>query len=210
MPKKIQNLVIKRLFGYFEQLTLMQRKHIEYVFSKTLADVTGVTSFQVRRDLSLFGSFGHTRLGYNVIELARRIRNILGMDETHNVAIIGAGNLGSALASYPGFARNLFNVCLIFDQDRKKIGKKIGRLIVESINALPVQLKNHKIEIVVLTLPDENVQDVVNRCIKNGIRYFFSFSSVRLQVPAQVVVQYENTTVPLSILSYHIKNQFGK
>jgi redox-sensing transcriptional repressor len=167
----------------------------------------GTTSAQVRKDLSLFGSFGKRGLGYSVPELSEKLREILGLGKEWKVCIIGAGKIGAALARYRGFAERGFHVAGVYDIDDTKIGKKWESLTVRSISDLEKDAARHEYDIAVVATPAENTPAVVKQVVKAGIKAILNFAPIQLSVPADVTVRNVNMAMELEGLSFALSNR---
>ncbi|MGB9691344.1 MAG: redox-sensing transcriptional repressor Rex [Candidatus Sumerlaeaceae bacterium] len=201
IPKK----VIKRLSLYLRVLRNMEMNGIPRVSSQALAESLGFTSAQVRKDLAYFGQFGVPGVGYIVSDLLRNLEHILGTDREVRVAIVGAGNLGSALMSYGGFARHGVRIVMAFDTDIHKIGTERGGVWIFSMDSLEERLQAAEIDIVILTVPAEVAQDVAERVVAAGISGILNFVPVHLRVPAHVRVQYVDLAIEIETLSYYLR-----
>lgn len=172
--------------------------------------MNGVTSAQVRKDFSHFGKFGKRGLGYETSHLKRRIAKILGLDKKWSVAIVGAGNIGTALADYQEFRRNGFNINLIVDRVPDKIGKVVNGLKVRDFVNLETDLKRLKIEIVIIAVPINEAQRVADRLVDAGIKAILNFAPKSIMVPKNVVVRNENLSTELEALSFSLLNSKSK
>lgn len=206
MEKKISSAVIKRLPRYYRYLSELLEKGIDRISSQELSRKMNVTASQIRQDFNNFGGFGQQGYGYNVEVLRREIGKILGLDKKYNVIILGAGNLGHALANYSGFARRGFLVSAIFDVDKEKVGQKVGELIVRDMTTLEEYIKENSIDIVALTLPKSKAPEVAKELVKMGIHAFWNFAATDLNLPENVVVENVHLAESLMRLSYNIAN----
>jgi len=206
--KKISESTIHRLSLYYRALSLLEKENYETISSKELAKREKLTPAQVRKDLSFFGSFGTRGLGYPVTELKNRIAKILGIDRQWNVAMIGVGNIGSALVSYKEFQKQGFAIKLVFDNDQRKIGSNHKGLIVSDIKEMPRLLKEHGIEIVVLAVPAIVAQYIVDEVVASGIKAILNFAPINLVVPEDVYLRNENMSMELEYLSFALSNQY--
>ena len=175
--------------------------------SDDLAKLGGTTSAQVRKDLSFFGSFGKRGLGYSVPELSSRIREILGLGRSWKVCIVGAGNIGSALARYAGFAERGFDVTGVFDSDPAKVGTKWGPIVVQDTADLPRAIRSGGYDIAVLTVPPENAQAIVDQVVAAGVRAILNFAPVQLAVPDDVELRTVNMAMELEALTFALSNR---
>jgi len=205
--KKISESTIHRLSLYYRVLSVLEKENFETVSSKELARREKLTPAQVRKDLSFFGSFGTRGLGYPVDELKKRIANILGLDRVWNVALVGVGNIGSALVGYKEFQKQGFSIKMIFDNDQRKIGSNHKGIIVSDIQHLEEDLKKNKIDIVVIAVPATVAQYIVDDIVKSGIRAILNFAPINLKVPESVFLRNENMSVELEHLSFSLVNQ---
>jgi redox-sensing transcriptional repressor len=208
--KKISESTIHRLSRYFRALEALEKKGDETVSSRDLARQEKLTPAQVRKDLSFFGSFGTRGLGYPVKELKVRIAHILGLDREWKVALIGVGNIGSALVSYKEFSRQGFKIIKLFDNDQRKIGSNHKGIVVSDIKNMAVELKQAGIEMVVLSVPGQDVQNLVDDVVKAGVRAILNFAPVNLKVPEGVFLRNENMSMELEYLSYSLVNNSGQ
>ena len=204
--KKISESTIHRLSLYYRVLSILEKENHQTVSSKELAKREKLTPAQVRKDLSFFGSFGTRGLGYPVTELKRQIGDILGINRGWNVALVGVGNIGSALVGYKEFQRQGFNIKIIFDNDQRKIGSNHKGIIVSDIRNLERDLKANNIEIVVIAVPATVAQYIVDDIVRAGIRGILNFAPVNLKVPDDVFLRNENMSMELEYLSFALKN----
>ncbi|MEW6015737.1 MAG: redox-sensing transcriptional repressor Rex [Candidatus Zixiibacteriota bacterium] len=207
--RRISESTIHRLSLYYRLLSVLEKESKETVSSKELAKREKLTPAQVRKDLSFFGSFGTRGLGYPVSELKRRIGEILGLDRQWNVALIGVGNIGSALVGYKEFQRQGFNIRLIFDNDQRKIGSNHKGIVVADIKNLEKELRENKIEIVVIAVPATVAQYIVDDVVKAGIKAILNFAPVNLKVPEDVFLRNENMSMELEYLSFALVNLYN-
>jgi redox-sensing transcriptional repressor len=208
--EKISAATISRLSQYYRTLDRLIEQKIQTVSSDEIAEIDGVTSAQVRKDLSFFGSFGRRGLGYNTATLKNNIGYILGLDKTWNVAIIGIGNIGRALVEYSEFKKQGFIIRLLFDNDSEKIGKKISDLPIHSFTEVNEYIKIGDINIAIVAVPAKVAQSVVNILIESGIKAILNFAPISLKVPGGVIIKNENMAIEIESLSYHLKNRVRK
>ncbi|MEW6050377.1 MAG: redox-sensing transcriptional repressor Rex [Candidatus Zixiibacteriota bacterium] len=204
--KRISESTIHRLSQYYRALSLLEKENYETVSSKELAKREKLTPAQVRKDLSFFGSFGTRGLGYPVKELRTQIASILGLDRTWRVALIGVGNIGSALVSYKEFAKQGFNIVKLFDNDQRKIGSNHKGLQVSDARSLKSELADSKIEMVILAVPATVAQYIVDDVVQSGIKAILNFAPVNLKVPEDVYLRNENMSMELEYLSFAMVN----
>jgi redox-sensing transcriptional repressor len=205
--RRISESTIHRLSLYYRTLADLQRENLTTVSSRELARRNKFTPAQVRKDLSFFGSFGTRGLGYPVGELKDRIASILGLNKVWNVALVGVGNVGSALVSYKEFQRQGFIIKKIFDNDQRKIGKNHKGILVSDVKDLARELREGKIEIVIIAVPASEAQKLVNEIISAGVRTILNFAPTHLKVPEDVVLRTVNMAMELEHLSFALTNQ---
>lgn len=205
--KKISDSAVRRLSLYLRFLQEAEDRGVETISSGELARRGGATSAQVRKDLSLFGSFGKRGLGYSVPELLREIREILGLGREWRVALVGAGKIGSALFSYRDFQRRGFRINAVFDSDPAKVGEAWGSLTVRHDAELDEALAAEQIEIVILAVPAEVAQTVVDRIVRAGVHAILNFAPVRLRTPPSVALRNVDMTLELEGLSFALNTR---
>ncbi len=205
--KRIAESTVRRLSLYLSFLEGIERQGLDTISSDELARLGGTTSAQVRKDLSLFGSFGKRGLGYAVPELSEKLREILGLGKDWRVCIIGAGKIGGALARYRGFAERGFTVSAVYDSDESKIGKRWENLTVRPIGELEKDAAREHFDIAVLATPAEGTPEVVKRVVKAGIKAILNFAPVQIAVPADVAVRNVNMAMELEGLSFALSNR---
>jgi redox-sensing transcriptional repressor len=172
-----------------------------------LAKRGGTTSAQVRKDLSFFGSFGKRGLGYSVPELAGRLREILGLGREWRVVIVGAGKIGAALAQYRGFRQRGFNILAAYDSNPDKVGRTLEGVEVRDIARLEGDIQCDAPDIVVLTVPAEEAQALLDRVVRAGVRAILNFAPTQLQAPPDVAVKTVNMAMELEGLSFALTNR---
>ena len=200
--KNIAESTVRRLSLYLRFLEDYRRQGLETISSGNLAALGGTTSAQVRKDLSFFGSFGTRGLGYSVNALAHRIREILGLQREWRVIIVGAGKIGAALAQYKGFGHRGFRVVGIYDLDAARVGKPLDGLLVKDQKDLESDIKSLKADIVLIAVPPDAAQPLVDRVTKAGIRAVLNFAPAPLQAPEGVTLRSVDMALELEILSY--------
>jgi redox-sensing transcriptional repressor len=206
LRKRISESTIHRLSLYYRALSVLEKEDYETVSSKELAKRERLTPAQVRKDLSFFGSFGTRGLGYPVTELRNKIASILGIDRAWRVALIGVGNIGSALVSYKEFMKQGFNIVKLFDNDQRKIGSNHKGIVVSDISNIQQELADEKIEIVVLAVPATVAQYIVDDVVRAGVKAILNFAPVNLRVPEDVYLRNENMSMELEYLSFAMVN----
>ncbi|WP_448374509.1 redox-sensing transcriptional repressor Rex [Fervidobacterium sp.] len=199
---KIPKPTVKRLGLYYRCLARYKEDGVNFISSQDIADRLNIKPSQVRKDLSYFGEFGKRGLGYNVSKLLSEIAHIIGVNKEWNVAIIGAGNLGSALANYPGLLKHKFRVVAVFDNDREKVGKKLSGITVSHISELSKLVKELKIEIAVLAVPESAAQYVAELVEEAGIKGIVNFSPIKLRT--SIPVEDVDITLSFETIAYTI------
>jgi redox-sensing transcriptional repressor len=205
--KKISESAVRRLSLYLRLLQEADAAGSETISSGELADRGGTTSAQVRKDLSLFGSFGKRGLGYSVPELLANIRGILGLQQTWRVALVGAGKLGSALFSYRDFETRGFNIRAVFDSDDRKVGSHWGGLVIQADEQMEAVVRAEEIDIAIVAVPADAAQQVADRLVKAGVRGVLNFAPARLKVPRSVSLKNVDVTLELEGLSFALNNR---
>ncbi|MBE5905342.1 MAG: redox-sensing transcriptional repressor Rex [Lachnospiraceae bacterium] len=189
MKKKISQVVIKRMPRYYRYLSELLEQGTERISSAELSEIMNVTASQIRQDLNNFGGFGQQGYGYNVQYLHDEIGKILGLDQTHNLIIIGGGNLGHALASHTTFNKHGFYVKGIFDINPDIQGQVVNGAKIMPMSELDDFVKNNKVDIVALTIPKEHVQEAADHVMDLGVKALWNFANVDLDHKEEVVVQ---------------------
>jgi redox-sensing transcriptional repressor len=205
--KRIADSTVRRLSAYLRFLEDFENRGLTTISSEELANRGGTTSAQVRKDLSFFGSFGKRGLGYSVPELAGRLREILGLGREWRVVIVGAGKIGAALAQYRGFRQRGFTILAAYDNNREKVGRKLEGIPIRDIEQLEKDIQREKPDIVVLTVPAEEAQNVVDRIVKAGVKAILNFAPTQLHAPSDVAVKTVNMAMELEGLSFALTNR---
>ncbi|MGN0366220.1 MAG: redox-sensing transcriptional repressor Rex [Suilimivivens sp.] len=202
--KEISQAVIGRLPRYFRYLGELKDEGIERISSQELSDIMQVTASQIRQDFNNFGGFGQQGYGYKVEYLYEEIGKILGLDKTHNLIIIGAGNLGQALANYMNFERRGFIFKGIFDNNPVLFGRKIKDMEVKPMGEMEAFVRENEIDIAVLTIPKTSAVEVAEKLVQNGIKGIWNFAHVDLNVPKEIQVENVHLSDSLMKLTYNI------
>lgn len=201
---------IRRLSLYLRQLEAFQASGLLTASSKQLADPLGFTDAQVRKDLGYFGQFGKPGKGYSVVSMIGTIRKILGTDRIWNVLLVGAGNLGSALAGYRGFARKGFRIVAAFDRDPAKVGQPLGihsDLTIEPMERLAEVIGRTDTRLAILAVPADAAQSVAEQLAAAGIQGILNFAPVTLAVPREVMVNDVDMAVELEQIAFHVSSR---
>ena len=205
--KKISESAVRRLALYQRFLQEAADAGLDTISSGELAERGGTTSAQVRKDLSLFGSFGKRGMGYEVGELLRQICEILGVDRTWSVALVGAGKIGSALFSYRDFQQRGFRIRAVFDSDPAKVGQDWGGVRVSADAEMDRVLRDEDVEIVIVAVPADAAQGVVDRVVRAGVRAVLNFAPVRLRVPRGISLRNVDLSLELEGLSFALTSR---
>ena len=206
MSKKVSMAVIRRLPKYHRYLADLLDKEVYRISSKELSEIIGFTASQIRQDLNNFGGFGQQGYGYNVEELYNELSKILGLDKSYNTIILGAGNLGQALANYSGFRRTGFKVKALFDINPRLVGIKIQDLEVMDVEKMEEFIKKENITIAVICTPKEKAQESANKLIEYGIKGIWNFAPMDITVPENIKVEEVNLSESLYVLSYMLND----
>ncbi len=201
---EISQAVVRRLPRYYRYLGELLENNVERISSGDLSKRMKVTASQIRQDLNNFGGFGQQGYGYNVKYLYTEIGKILGLEEDHSMIIIGAGNLGQALANYAAFEKRGFQLKGLFDINPELEGRKIRGVPIRVMSELKGFIQDNKIEIAALTIPKEQAVKVANMLVDNGVRAIWNFAHVDLNLPANVIVENVHLSESLMRLSYNI------
>ncbi|MDD6428772.1 redox-sensing transcriptional repressor Rex [Candidatus Weimeria sp. HCP3S3_B5] len=207
MENNISQAVIRRMPRYYRYLGELLENGVERISSKELSERMQVTASQIRQDLNNFGGFGQQGYGYNVEFLYEEIGRILGLTRVHNVALFGVGNLGAAIANYVNFEKLPFRMIGLFDVDQKKKDRIVGGIPVMMIDEFEDFIKEHRVDIAVLTLPKDAAMPVAERLVSLGVRAFWNFAHVDLMVPDDVVVENVHLSDSLMQLSYNMSGR---
>jgi redox-sensing transcriptional repressor len=202
-PMKIPEKTVTRLSIYLRCLEELEAGGVASVSSRQLAERFGLNSAQVRKDLAYFGQFGVRGLGYYIAELKHNLERILGLKQDWEVALVGVGNLGSALIAYKGFQARGFKIATAFDADPSKAGQTVGDVQIVEIGKLVPTLKKRKVKIGVIAVPAAAAQSVADQLVEAGVTAILNFAPAQLTVPEGVKVQYVDLSVLLKTLSYH-------
>jgi len=201
---KVSDIIIGRLPIYLRELTYLAEEGREITSSQELGDRLGISSAQIRKDLSHFGEFGKQGTGYHIGFLSEKLREILKVDRVWDVVLVGAGYLGHALANYGGFIGKGFNIVAVFDNDPAKIGQPLGKLIVQDSKDLPKAITENGWKIAILAVPASAAQEVTDVLVESGIRAILNYAPVILSVPPGVRVQYIDPVIDLQHMTYYL------
>lgn len=205
MSEEIPDIVIGRLPVYLRALTNMaETGHKLTTSSHELGERLGISSAQIRKDLSHFGEFGKQGTGYHINYLVDQLRQILHLDREWPVALIGAGNIGHALASYNGFQHRGFRIAWIFDNDSRKIGTTVGGLTIQAIDEMVPTLKREKTQVAVLAVPASVAQETANKIAQTYIRAILNYAPVHLNVPPHIHVRHNDPVIQMQRMTFYL------
>jgi redox-sensing transcriptional repressor len=194
--------VAARLSRYLQVLTQARKMGKDRISSQEISDYTNINATQIRRDLSAFGKFGKRGVGYNIESLLGEIRKILRTQGQHNIALVGAGRLGQAIASSPIFAEHGINIAAVFDNDPEKVGMGVGNVAVSDHRELKPIVRERNIVVGVLAVPADSAQTVADDLVGSGVKIIFNYSEALLDVPGDVSVHTSNPAVDLLYALY--------
>lgn len=203
-PLSVPEGTVTRLCDYLRALSMMERRGQAKASSPEIGHWAGVKASQVRKDLSYFGEFGRRGLGYEVHKLRAHIQEILGVQRQRPAIVVGAGNLGSALARYSGFTAHGFQIVAIYDNDPARIGHRLGSLKIESLRELPQDVQQLGVEIAILTVPEPAAQEAADFVIAAGIKAIVNFAPLLIMVPEDVKVRNVDLARELETLCFYL------
>jgi redox-sensing transcriptional repressor len=201
---EISDIIVGRLPRYLQALRRMTREGSQTTSSQELGKQLGISAAQIRKDLSQFGGFGKQGMGYSVPFLISQLQLILKVDRVWDMVLVGAGDLGHAIARYQGFNDCGFRIVLVFDNDPKKINTKIDQFIVQDSGDLVQAIQQTGIKVAMITVPANEAQSVTNLLVKAGIKAILNYSPTVLQVPEKVHVQYIDPVIHLQRMTYYL------
>ena len=172
--------------------------------SQEMGEKLGISAAQIRKDLSQFGEFGKQGTGYNIEFLTEKLRQILHVDRDWEMAVVGAGDIGSAVARYKGFANRGFKVTMIFDNDPAKIGSMVGDFTVQENSYIIEAIQKAGIQVAMIAVPAAHAQEVADQLVKAGVKAILNYAPVSLNVPAEVFVQYIDPAIHLQRMTYYL------
>jgi redox-sensing transcriptional repressor len=199
----IPDIVVSRLPIYLRALSRMEQEGHRITSSHELGKRLGISSAQIRKDLSHFGEFGKQGTGYDIHNLVDQLRRILKVDQEWNVALVGAGDLGRALARYNGFRDRGFQIVLIFDADPAKVGEDLSGLRVHAASEMGVLIPEHNIVLAMVAVPAEHAQAVADQLVKAGVKGILNYAPINLAVPDGVQVQYIDPVAHLQRMTFY-------
>lgn len=207
---EIPDIVIGRLPVYLRTLKMLLSQGQNVTSSQELGELLGISSAQIRKDLSHFGEFGKQGTGYNIPYLCAQLEEILKVDGIWLVALVGAGYLGHALVSYKGFENRGFHIRAVFDSNPEKIGKQLGHLTIESVDDIASRVKKYGCQIGIIAVPAESAQDVADRLISAGIKSILCYAPITLTVPKHVRIEYIDPVIQLQHMTFYLEKSEGQ
>ena len=200
----IPDIIIGRLPIYLRALQQLADKGVQTTSSQELGEVVGISAAQIRKDISQFGEFGKQGTGYAIPFLIERLRDILNVNRVWDVAIVGMGDVGHALAHYQGFVNRGFRVAMVFDNDPKKVGQKVSGFETYSTEVMIEKIRQSKIKIAMLAIPASAAQEVADLLVKAGVKAILNYAPISLNVPDDVHVQYIDPVTHLQRMTYYL------
>ena len=202
--EKIPDIIIGRLPIYLRALQRLSERGILTTSSQELGEIIGISAAQIRKDISQFGEFGKQGTGYSIPFLIERLQDILKVDRSWDIVVVGMGDIGHALARYNGFANRGFRISMVFDNDPKKIGQRAGDYEILDTALLAEKLRQNKIKIAMLTVPATAAQETTDQLVKAGIKAILNYAPISLNVPRGVHVQYIDPVTHLQRMTYYL------
>lgn len=203
-PIKIAKPTLERLPSYYQALVRLKKEDRQYVSSRELEELTGWDSSQVRKDFNQFWSGGRPGRGYSIDELIRVLEDLLGMKRPTDAVVVGAGRLGTALCSYPGFAALGLRIVAAFDNEASRIGQQIGDVVVVDACKITSLVRRLGVQLGIITVPAPAAQGIADQLIAGGVRALWNFAPIKLVVPDDIIVRNEDLAVGLLTLSHHL------
>lgn len=206
MTAQIPEVVILRLPSYLRVLALLEEQKAEIVSSQELGERLRMTPAQIRKDLSYFGKFGKQGKGYDVSQLLRELRQILGLNRDWSMALVGVGRLGRAVVDYGDLTPRGFRIVAAFDRDSGQIGKVVGGLVIQDLAELGATVRNRGIDIGIVAVPPAEAQQAVDHLVGCGIRAILNYAPVSIRVPRDVRLEEVDPVLALQTMTYHLKS----
>ena len=202
--EKIPDIIIGRLPIYLRALQRLSDEGMQTTSSQELGEIVGISAAQIRKDISQFGEFGKQGTGYAIPYLIEKLRDILQVNRVWEVVIVGMGDIGHALAHYNGFANRGFHVSMVFDNDAKKVGQKVGEFeVFDSANMIE-KIKQRKIRVAMITVPATSAQTVADQLVRAGVKAILNYAPISLNAPGDVHVQYIDPVTHLQRMTYYL------
>lgn len=202
--EKIPDIIIGRLPVYLRALQRMADNGLKTTSSQELGEHVGISAAQIRKDISQFGEFGKQGTGYSIAYLLDKLKEILKVNHFWDIALVGAGDMGHALARYQGFTNRGFKIVMIFDNNKEKVGQKIDGFTIEDADKLVERIKSSGIRIAMLTVPAPAAQGVADKLVQAGVKAILNYAPISLNVPKNVKVQYIDPSIHLQRMTYYL------
>jgi redox-sensing transcriptional repressor len=203
--RDIPDIIVSRLPVYLRALRRMQAQEQQNTSSQELGEQVGISAAQIRKDLSQFGEFGKQGTGYNIAFLIGKLCEILQVEHVWDVALVGMGDMGHALARYQGFHDRGFRVALVFDNDTAKIGEKVGEFVIRDTSEIGTAIRRTGIKVAMVCVPAAAAQAVTNQLVEAGVKAILNYAPISLSVPAGVRVQYLDPSIGLQRMTYYLE-----
>jgi redox-sensing transcriptional repressor len=202
--REIPDIIVSRLPVYLRALRRMQAREQQNTSSQELGEQVGISAAQIRKDLSQFGEFGKQGTGYNIAFLIGKLCEILQVEHVWDVALVGMGDMGHALARYQGFHDRGFRVAMVFDNDPAKVGERVGEFVVQDTHEMVQAIREANIRVAMVCVPASVAQTVTNQLVQAGVKAILNYAPVSLSVPAGVRVQYLDPSIGLQRMTYYL------
>jgi redox-sensing transcriptional repressor len=203
--KQIPEIVVGRLPQYLRSLQRMAREGRQLTSSQELGERLSISAAQIRKDLSQFGEFGKQGTGYQISYLIEQLQRILNVDHEWDIAVVGAGDMGSAVARYKGFVNRGFKVAMVFDNDPNKIGTQVGEFVIQDYSTMVETIRAAGIKVAMITVPISQAQEVADRLVEAGVKAILNYAPISINVPEDVRVQYIDPSIHLQRMTYYLK-----
>ena len=204
---RVSDAVVRRLPMYYRHLRELEKAGVVRISSQELGERMNLTASQIRQDINCFGGFGQQGYGYHVSNLKERIGEILGLNHDYHVIIVGAGNIGRAVANYPSFAKEGFHIQAMFDVSAALVGIDVHGILVQPMEKLDAWMQAHKVDIAVLSVPSAMAQEIADQLVRGGVRAIWNFAPVDLALPEGIAVNNVHLSDSLHILSYRMNEK---
>ena len=203
--REIPDIIVSRLPVYLRALRRMQAQDVQNTSSQELGELVGISAAQIRKDLSQFGEFGKQGTGYNIAFLISKLCEILQVEHVWDVALVGMGDMGHALARYQGFTDRGFRVAMVFDNDPAKIGEQVGDFVIRDTSEIEQAIREAGIKVAMVCVPAAVAQAVANQLVEAGVKAILNYAPISLSVPAGVKLQYLDPSIGLQRMTYYLE-----
>lgn len=201
---KIPDIIIGRLPVYLRALQRMAEKGMQTTSSQELGERVGISAAQIRKDISQFGEFGKQGTGYHISFLIEKLSEIMKIDRIWDVAVVGAGDVGHALARYQGFINRGFRIVMVFDSDQAKVGRQIGEFVIQGTSEMIETIRKAGVQVAMLSVPAATAQEVTDMLVKAGVKAILNYAPISLTVPDEVRVQHIDPATHLQRMTYYL------